>query len=473
MRLITGDECGLLKEIIPGLAKKSSETPLTANAPIATPVTTEQGVHRINNGDRSSRRRGVVAMAWTQPDADKQFSSLHMDGTVEIWERSVTAEKSFGGYRTCRKIQNVFGAQNSPSSASSPDPLSRPLALSVFNQQTEKQLLCACNMAGKVVVFSPAVDDHKDDPILSSFSVFKEPSEKSNYSIVSAMAVDRKFNRVACGGKDREAVLWDLNTAQQVWKAKNLPPDKQTLLQPLVWPTAIQFLNEMDIGTSGQVLAVGTAHKEVRIYDVRMDTNGQRRPISVTPYGLLEHRVTSLCQMDSHRLIVGDAAGFLHTIDLRKLGKKERVRKSIHQTVGTHGRFVGPAGSVQQVVKHSTLPRMAVVGLDRMLRVYDTEKKKQLTCSYLKQRLKCVLVGQDKDAEEEEEDALVNLEDEDIDQEDVVGDYVDSDLEVEEDFEDDIVEDGVDEPASGSGGDDGSDSESEQEVTHSKKKRRQ
>ena len=484
MRLITGDECGLLKECIPGLVKHKDQAKTTNSFQLKTPVVSDQGIRRINNGDRSSRRRGVVSLAWTKADADTEFASLHMDGTVELWERSVHEHtRAFAAYRHGRKIHNIFAT---PTENSTLDPLSRPLSLSRFDKDG-KSFLCACNMAGKVVLIDP--DESQTEPVLSSFSAFKTSTsdKESRYPIVSAMAVDRKQGHVACGGKERETVLWDLQTSQQVWKAKNLPPDKQTLLQPQVWPTAIHFLNkELDpsIGSGGKILAVGTAHKEVRIYDIRTGKDSvQRRPIAATPYGLIEHRVTSMCQIDAFRLAVGDAAGFLHAVDLRKLGKKERVRKSIHQVVGTHGRFVGPAGSIQEIVKHDSMARMGLVSLDRMLRVYDTNTKKELSCMYLKQRLKCVLVGREKDTEEEVEDALAHLDDQDIDQEDVVDDYVDSDEENEvlnrEDQVDDLLEasDSASEESafSDSGqNDSGEESESDEGATgRSRKKRRQ
>jgi ribosome biogenesis protein NSA1 len=244
------------------------------------------------------------------------------------------------------------------------------------------------------------------------------------------MCVDETNHYVAMGGKERETVLWDLNTSQQVWKAKNLPPDAQTLLQPQVWPTAISFLRESAFSNAnGNIMAVGSAHNEVRIYDIRVkDAQAIRRPFAVSPFGLIEHRVTALCQTNAHTIVVGDAAGYLNAVDLRKLGKKARVKKSITTTVGSQGRFVGPVGSVQSVVKHYDSPVIAAVGLDRMLRVYDSENRKELACMYLKQRLKCVLVGRERMVRGDEASIASDSEG-DIDQEDIVDDYVDSDLE--------------------------------------------
>jgi len=209
-------------------------------------------------------------------------------------------------------------------------------------------------------------------------------------------------------------------------------------LQQPIWATAIQFLSKTDsqVHESTDLLAIGTAYKQLQIYDIRTDAT-QRRAVIYTPEwdstkeNLLEHRVTSLCQLDSHRIVVGDSAGFMHTLDMRKITKKSG--RSIAASVG---RFSGPAGSIRQIIKHETLPIIACVGLDRMLRTFDINKRKQLDCVYLKQRLNCMLFCSDgtwgsKGSLEEEvgENCTEenDTEDEgDIDDEDEVKDYIDS-----------------------------------------------
>merc|ERR1712166_537757 len=120
----------------------------------------------------------------------------------------------------------------------------------------------------------------------------------------------------------------------------------QTLLQQPVWPTAIQFLNK-----ESNLMAVGTAYKQVRLYDVR-ENSKTRRPTSLTPEGLLEYRVTCLCQVDEHELVVGDTAGYIYSLDIRKMGRNPKGPANRDM-----GRYAGPVGSVRQLKKHPTLPR--------------------------------------------------------------------------------------------------------------------
>ena len=157
--------------------------------------------------------------------------------------------------------------------------------------------------------------------------------------------------------------------------------------------------------------------------------------------------MTSLCQIDSNRIILGDSAGYMHTLDLRRISNKHG--RSISANVG---RFNGPAGSVRKIVKHESLPIVACVGLDRMLRTYDVNTRKQLDCVYLKQRLNCMLFCTDRTwdiNDEEDEQEYGTVEDSgnplqviagNIDDEDEVEDYVDSSD--EEDESDDDENDG-------------------------------
>lgn len=401
--IITGDECGLLKQCTPPQSATNK-------------VVIDKGIAQINPNQHADRRRGIVALAWTCPN-DEQFASLHMDGVVEIWEPQE------GIYQRSKQISDVFKNDKI-------DPLSRPLSMASL--AADDSSLCACNAQGRIVLLRP----HQPEPVVSSFDTLTCENNSSSSPLVSAMAVDTGNSRVAVGGKDRETVLWDIKTAKPVWKAKNLPPDPQTLLQPLVWPTAIQFLPD-------NLLAVGTAHKQVRLYDTRV----QKRPVAVTPDDWIQHRVTALCGMENGDLAVGDATGTILTMDVRQL------LRSKNAAIKTPGRLVGPGGSVRQMV---ACPQgLAAVGLDRMLRVYAQQK--QVACVYLKQRLNCLLVGQQQEQEHDTTN-VSDAEDHDIDQEDDVNDYVDS----------------SDDNSSSSGSDSGSLDESDHDEPpfHTKKKRR-
>lgn len=180
---------------------------------------------------------------------------------------------------------------------------------------------------------------------------------------------------VAAGGKERELGLWDAATGQAVWEARNVAHDSLDLRQP-VWVTAASFLDE-----GARTVAVGTAYKQVRVYDAR----AQRRPVrEAVALGDGGYRVTALCpgREPGAHLVTGDAGGTV-----------------VHLDVGTLrvlGRMEGPAGSVRGLARHPDGSGghsfVAVAGLDRVARVYDLRRpRKEAHRFYLKQRLTAVL----------------------------------------------------------------------------------
>lgn len=433
MKLITGDECGLLKECLPSPSQRKDKK----NHSTKLPVVKDEGIRILNDQDRLSRQRGVVGLAWSgcPPNDGGGFASLRMDGSVQLWERrepSQRSSKSFAMYRQVADLQGVF--QHDPDDASV-TPQNKPLGLASFRcDNGNKSLLAACNARGQVSVI-----EDKDSVLsiahrFSTLDTQGQNAKASMYPLVGCMGVHESNAWIGVGGKDRETTIYDLESSKRVWKAKNLPPHPQTLLQPIVWPSALSFLKD------GHRLVVGS-DLQVRLYDVRVDSQSiQRRPVAHTPPGLLEQRVTALCQSGDDTLIVGDTAGYIYTLDLRNLSN------SLDQA-----RFVGPAGSIRQLVQHSSLPRMAAVGLDRMLRLYDVQTRKQTSCLYLKQRLNCVLF--DNSVEDRLESSEVDGDDVfdgtegDLDQEDFVQDYSDSDKDSDvSDNEDSPSVDKADEP---------------------------
>ena len=401
MRLLTGDECGLLKESIPELGRpKRPDEFRGATQQEAFPVTTE-GVSRIAPSEPQARSRGVVDMCWLNGD-DSKFAALRVTGEIQVWENMEVKERTFGRYRCVDTIGEVFA--NNKGDPPPPQLPHRPVALRHFSQQNR---IAAVDSIGRLSIVNP-----KSKDVVASYATINTSSTALSYTkgqytnkdLCTAMDADYLQNRVAVSGRERETQFVDMETGKSVWKAKNLPPDPQTLLQQPVWTTALLFYDS-------NLLAAGTAYHQVRIYDARTS----RRPVLYTPdnHASLEHRVTALCSTNDHTMAVADAAGYLHSFDLRNLGKKKKGADK------AWGRFVGPCGSIRQLKKHPSSNVLACVGLDRMLRLFDCTSKKQLDCVYLKQRLNCVLFGQDGPW----------VEDQDLDVEDDVEDYVDSDNE--------------------------------------------
>ena len=387
MRIITGDECGLLKECLPDQGEAN-------------------GVRRINGSQTMARKHGCIDLCWLRTEQDESFASLSMDRTCTVWERT-TEDDNFAKYRKRSEVSNLFDTKTI-------HPSTKPLGLFAVDQDR----VCACNAAGKVSI----VNTSKEKIVKTFGTVKATDQDDSKKPLLTTCNVQAEQKRIAVGGQERDLTLWDLSTGNEVWKAKNARPDPQTLLQQQVWPSSIAFLEQ-------NVIAVGSAHSEIRLYDVRQ----QRRPIALTPKGQWEHRITALCPLPNYALAIGDSAGYLQTMDWRN-----------HKMEQITSRLVGPAGSIRAVVAHSEESRLAVVGLDRMLRIYDYKTRKQLHCMYLRQRLNCVLVGQETSVDQEQdEEADATGEDGLWDRDDKIEDYVDSDDEQEPKLEgeDEMIED--------------------------------
>ena len=96
---------------------------------------------------------------------------------------------------------------------------------------------------------------------------------------------------------------------------------------------------------------------------------------------------------DDSVLYTGDTTGRVSRVDLR--------------TLRLSGTYKGNTGSVRDIAIHPTLPRLATVGLDRIMRVFDSESRQQLHRVYLRQQLNAVLFTSEEEVKmfaEEESD---------------------------------------------------------------------
>lgn len=550
MRILTGDECGLLKETIPELCRQPppshayDEKQSKNHLLLAASRDESLAVTRIGDGEQG-RAGGAVGLAKlpfvprrrrartlrTGDDEDEDegedeededgsgafgFASLRIDGTVETWSASrpgydedgyTSSSAVAGGYRLVDSVSDVFGYEEegknengSKNGATDVEAAAaetavvkgwetrqkiRPIGMaSSLSAKGDNPLLTCCDSAGRVSVLRA---DALGKGVVARYDAFGGGKRKKNLDsitytkgmynnnqVATAMAVDGSGRRVAVGGRERETTILDVETGKQIWKAKNLPPDPQTLLQQPIWSTALQFLQQStaaDVTGSDNLLAAGTAYKQLRIYDIRCDAGGsdssfipRRRPVLKTPEGTLPNRITALCELrDGYSIAVGDAAGFISALDLRRFGDKRSSNE--------FGRFVGPGGSIRGMEMHPTLPVLACVGLDRTLWTFDAKTRKKLDCVYLRQRVNCMMFCDDGAwdpyaVEEVDESGLPGNTWEDVDgdieEEDRVADYVDSDEDADgEDSDDDeeAVENNDDDMSEDSDGKTGEDSD--------------
>ena len=431
MRVITGDECGLLKEVIPNSVSYTHEeaAPISSRVQAITPL------------EQQSRNRGIVALTKLQSgergiaELNYSFAALLHNGTVETYQgqgpslcqrKKKSAAPSFFNFSQKQVIKDLFKNFDSASNPASP---LHPVGIGCCHDAGGKTLLAACTSRGDVSVIGSSgehqfkVEAQYDTAVVSNYE--NQNREKRSIAkhppcFITAFAVNNTTStadlQCAVAGREKETVVLDLQTGQVIWKAKNVKDNLQTLLSYPIWGTAMQFLPYNS--TTSNLLAVGTAYKQVRIYDLRSET---RRPVLMSPLdpmkGLRDgedatvpYRVTSLCTLGgSHFIGAGDAAGYAYSLDIRNLKH-------------VMGRYRGPCGSIrgmsaaleahenpQDGEKHKGT--LAMVGLDRYLRTFNVASRKSLDSIYLKQRLNCCLTFDEppfynkQEIEEDEDDA--------------------------------------------------------------------
>lgn len=386
MWFVTGDECGLLKESLP-IGRKEKLEVTGGNVKLLTPI------------EEMNRSNGIIDMQWLG-DQEVTFAAVLKDGRVRSYSFEPTVydpkKPKHSVYKLLRECPTLYDHEQ----AADDD----EVAIGLYHQADNK--VCVCSSKGRLSVFDPNkfTADSKDEAV-KSFFAYEKPQN------VNAHAGSEGL--VALGGKERETVVWDISEGKQIWKAKNLPPDPQTLLHPQVWPTAAAFM-------TANTLAVGTAYHQIRIYDVRLPS--QRRPLSYTPFdeSLFAHRITALCPKSPTSLFVGDSAGFLSELDIRMLGGGAILRQTSDKAIV--GRFAGPSGSIRQI--KSSNGSLACVGLDRMLRVFDLKSRRQIHEIYLKQRVNCLLMSTTELDDSSSDAGAVS--DSDVDVEDKLEDYLGS-----------------------------------------------
>mmetsp|Transcript_15948 Transcript_15948/g.30452 ORF Transcript_15948/g.30452 Transcript_15948/m.30452 type:complete len:549 (+) Transcript_15948:2-1648(+) len=472
-------------------------------------VSSSLAIQRLEpEADAQKRERAVISMAFVpiaglgghnnnnKGNGDLEstfgFAALRMNGTVETWSGTrsgfgTDTPVSRGEYRLNCSATKVFsndGDKSLPEREENPEsdedenrndqckgwysktPI-RPIGMVTRKFTSSKDfgngdhpILACCDSIGNISLVHA---DNIQKGVVSQYKAFDvDPSDTvltytrgryANTSVATALAMDANGKRLAVGGRERGSRLLDVETGKLLWKAKNLPPNPQTLLQHPMWTTTMQFLNTPPSGNEAHsdLLATGTAYKQIQIYDIRSSYQthnspaaGTRRPVLYTPENLLTHRVTSICQLtDANLLAVGDAIGDCHIIDMRKMqtGKQFSAQPNRkHMEEMTLGRLVGPGGSIRQLAMHPTLPILACVGLDRKLWTWDVKKRRMVDCVYLKQRLNCMLFCEDESWDLIDEGNENMFEDENgnndysnrksryfEDEEDEVEDYVNSD----------------------------------------------
>lgn len=189
-------------------------------------------------------------------------------------------------------------------------------------------------------------------------------------------AYDVNSNHIAVGGRENDLKIYDIKTQQKIWSAKNVPDDKLMLRVP-IWITAITHIND-----NPNLVATGTGHKHLRLYDTKVNDS---QPISTIDYSDEYHITAIASTKDGNGIYLADTAGGFHLYDRRKL---KRITS-----------YHGYAGSIRDIKVSSNGNYIAAAGLDRYVRIFDTNgnsnTNKEEAQIFLRNRLNRILLFKD------------------------------------------------------------------------------
>ncbi|KAG2223007.1 hypothetical protein INT45_012306 [Circinella minor] len=380
MRVITGDEAGLVKSVVfpPKVEEpkqrskkvKQEEEEKKKNEPTMIlnkfgTIDKNEGVQKLCFGELDGKRHIVVA----RKSGKIQYLDIET-GQIEreYQDENINKDSKFVGLHA-----------------------------------TEKYLI-TCTTSG-----------HISYTLLSSY---KKDTINKTTCISSTLGANLFVMRVhptrphlfATGGNENDLKVYDAEVLMKeedekkalVFQAKNVKNDMLDL-RVKVWIHDLHFLNE-----EGTRIVTATHYHQIRVYD----TKKQRRPISDFDIGK-NPLLTLHIGVDFDHVIYTDTMSTVATVDLRK------------GTVGSH--YKGFTGAVSDVAvtpqpsftavndnDKKTKPLLTSVSLDRFLRVHEmsTQFRRIEQKVYLKQRMTAVLIDETfefpKDEEKEEEDQEEN-----------------------------------------------------------------
>lgn len=288
MRLITGDECGLLKESIPELSRADKNIQNNNNKDARLQMNIP-GVTRIkSNGsdlvEDMCRSRGIVDMAFCpiqkddgdggDDDSTFGFCALRANGTVEHWKgnapNSTKQDRLNGGVynrlhtindnvfepinNKAQKVKKVIDDDNETNETSINNNMGgRPIAICSSLQYQHfaetahrHNIVACCSSMGLVSILDT---NQLDKGVQIQYDVYSKSKNSSrgggdnnqeikltytkgnfvNRDIATTMIMDHEAKRLVVGGRERAATMLDVETGEKIWKVRFLRSSSKML----------------------------------------------------------------------------------------------------------------------------------------------------------------------------------------------------------------------------------------------------
>jgi len=246
MRIISGDECGLLKESIPEVSRASEDG--KKKEPNA-----DSGVSRLGDSGAElsmNRSMGIVDLAFAQLDSSNEdvgagslsFCALRANGSLERWEGfspyDSKEDRICGGtYRMSNSMGDVF--ESSDKSAS--EYQGRPIAMCSAHQyqtfsdkSSPNNIVACCSSTGRVSVidtndFGKGVvaqyDAYSKGNRAAPSKISHTRGQFENRDIATAMTMSTDAQKIVIGGRERAANMLDVESGKNIWKVSSVYSD--------------------------------------------------------------------------------------------------------------------------------------------------------------------------------------------------------------------------------------------------------
>jgi len=348
--IVSGDEVGLLKLL--SLRGKEEAKPATAE---------ESSDDEPDNKTPARVSQSQVLATWGTQGREHQIddicvlssnriaAALRSDVVEELKIEKPNLDRNHYSFNSKETIEFEESSE-------------RMVSLSLLSKtKFAKRVLVSCSENGSVQIAKTEKPLEEDDVELE-FNVGGPVEVMTNCAGSSLIAV---------GGREKDLMIWDLNTQESVFEARNVPHDKLDMRVP-VWITGIQFQKQEGPECQNEkVLFTSTGYGQVRVYDIR----AQKRPVRSAQLKDFGH-IKAMVGVSSTEVIVGDVQGHLARFDTTNMRTK--------------GHFKGFAGGIRSLDLHPTQPLLVGGGLDRVVRVYNLQTRKLVSQLYVKQKLTSV-----------------------------------------------------------------------------------
>lgn len=240
MRIITGDECGILKESIPEVSRVS------ADGKDAKLSASTDGVSRIELGSemKMNRSRGIVDLAFSQKQSSAlkedagslSFCALRSDGSMDHFEGyapyNSKEDRICGGtYRLSNTLKNIFEDKGAESSRI----VGRPIGMcsayqyQTLSNETPHNILACCSSMGYISIVNAS---SYEKGVVAQYNAYSNANSSSkitytggsivNRDIATAIAMSDDASKIVVGGRERTATILDTETGLRTWKVSTL-----------------------------------------------------------------------------------------------------------------------------------------------------------------------------------------------------------------------------------------------------------